>query len=120
MTLMNLSFIITNIIERPHGLRSSAKTLKSLLTSCFKYSTIIKFSKFCKNGKCFAIFDLPASSKVTKNIFNLQEWHQNTRNCKSLFHQICIVDKIFTVRVKTKNLSRTTRFGLWLFYKDVL
>ena len=32
----------------------------------------------------------------------------------------CIVDKIFTVIVKTKNLSRTTRFGLWLFYKDVL
>ena len=24
-----------------------------------------------------------SKSEVTKNIFNLQEWHKNTRNCKS-------------------------------------
>ena len=54
-------------------------------------------------------------SKVTKNLFNLQEWHQNTQNCKSLFQQI-FVSKTFTVGTKTKNLSRTTRFGLWSSY----
>ena len=37
-----------------------------------------------------------------------------------LFQQIFIVYKTFTVGIKTKNLPRTTRFGLWLFYKGVL
>ena len=55
--------------------------------------------------------------KVTKNVFNLQKWHQNTRNLKSLFQQI--VYKPFTVGIKTNNLPRTTRFGLWSFYKGV-
>ena len=53
----------------------------------------------------------------TTNIFNLQKWYQNTWNCKSLFHQIFIVHKTFTVGIKTKNLPRTTRFYLWLFCK---
>ena len=57
--------------------------------------------------------------KVTKNIFNLQEWLQNMQNCKSLFQQIFIVYKTFTVRIKTKNLPRMTRFGLWSFHKGV-
>ena len=41
-------------------------------------------------------------------------------NGKSLFQQIFIVCKRFTVGIKTKNLPKTTRFCLWLFYKDVL
>ena len=41
-----------------------------------------------------------------------QEWHQNTQNCTSLFWQIFTVYKIFTMGIKTKNLPRTTRFGL--------
>ena len=39
---------------------------------------------------------------------------------KSLFQQILIVYKTFAMGIKTKNLPRTTRFGLWLFYKGVL
>ena len=31
--------------------------------------------------------------KVTHNISNLQEWHQNMRNCKSLFKQILLWEK---------------------------
>ena len=58
--------------------------------------------------------------KQTKIIFNFQEWHQNTQNCKSLFQQIFIVYKTFTVGIKIKNLPITTRFGLWSFYKGVL
>ena len=42
------------------------------------------------------------------------------QNCKSLFQQIIIVYKTFTVGIKTENLPRTTRFGWWLFYKGVL
>ena len=42
------------------------------------------------------------------------------KNCKSLFQQIFIVYKTFTLGIKTKNLSRTTRFCLWSFYKGVL
>ena len=45
---------------------------------------------------------------------------KNTWNCKSLFQKIFIVCKRFTVGLKTKNLSRTTRFCLWWFYKGVL
>ena len=56
----------------------------------------------------------------TKNIFNLQEWHQNMQNCKSLFQQIFIVYKTFTVGIKTENLPRTTRFGLRSFYRGDL
>ena len=29
--------------------------------------------------------------KITKNFLNLQEWHQNMQNCKSLFQQIFII-----------------------------
>ena len=58
--------------------------------------------------------------KATKNIFNLQEWYQNKQICKSLFQQIFIVYKVFTVRIKTKNLLKNARFGLWLFCKGVL
>ena len=39
-------------------------------------------------------------------------------NLQILFQQIFIVSKTFTVRIKTKNLPRATRFGL--FYKGVL
>ena len=42
------------------------------------------------------------------------------RSCKSLFQQIFIVYKTFTVRIKTKNLPKMTRFGLWSFDKGVL
>ena len=56
---------------------------------------------------------------IFKTILNLQEWDQNLRNCKSLFQQIVIVYKTFTVRIKTKNLLTTTRFCLWSFYKTV-
>ena len=56
--------------------------------------------------------------KIIKNIFNLQEWHQNTQNSKSLFLQT-FVYKTFTVGIKTKNLPRTTKFGLWSFYKGI-
>ena len=56
-----------------------------------------------------------SKSVVTKNIFNLQEWHQNMWNCKSFFQQIFIVYKTLTVVIKTKNLLRTTRFCLWFF-----
>ena len=42
------------------------------------------------------------------------------QKCKSLFQQIFIVYKRFTVGIKTKNLPITTRFGLWSFYKGVL
>ena len=59
-------------------------------------------------------------TQVTKNIFNLYESHQNMWNCKSLFQQIFVVYKTFLVVVKAKNLLRTTRFGLWSFYEDVL
>ena len=34
--------------------------------------------------------------------------------------QIFIVYKTFTATIKTKNIPRTTRFGLWSFYKGVL
>ena len=53
------------------------------------------------------------------NIFNLQEWHHNTWNCKSLFQRLFIVYKTFTVGIKTKNLPWMTRFGLWSFYTGV-
>ena len=56
--------------------------------------------------------------KIKSNIFNLQEWHQNTQNCKSLFQQTFIAYKTFTAGIKAENLPRTTRFGLWSFYKD--
>ena len=46
--------------------------------------------------------------------------HQITRNWKSMFQQIFIVYRTFTVGIKTENLPRATRFGLWLFYKGVL
>ena len=39
---------------------------------------------------------------------------------RSLFQQIFIVYKPFTVGIRTKNLPSTTRFGLWLFYKGIL
>ena len=58
--------------------------------------------------------------KITKNIFNLQEWHQNAQNCKSLLQQILIVFKTFTMGMKFKILPGTTRLGLWSFYKSVL
>ena len=51
------------------------------------------------------------------SIFNLQEWHQNTWNCKSLFQQVFIVFKTFSRGIKAKNLPRTTRFCLWSFMK---
>ena len=40
------------------------------------------------------------------------------QHCKSSF-QWLVVYKTFIVVIKTKNLPRTTRFGLWLFYKQV-
>ena len=55
--------------------------------------------------------------KFLMNIFNLQEWHQNMRNCKSLFQQIFVVYKIFTMGIKTKNLPRTRDFVRCHFIK---
>ena len=85
---------------------------------------IANFTRFTLIYKhhCVAHFLIKvcSKSKVTKNIFNLQEWYQITRNYKSLCQQIFIVYKTFTVAIKTKNLPRTTRFGLWSFYKGVL
>ena len=60
-----------------------------------------------------------SKSRVTKNIFNLQEWRKKTWNCKSWFQQIFIAYKPFTVGIKTNNFPRTTKFGLW-FHKGVL
>ena len=45
--------------------------------------------------------------------------NENVRNCKSLFQQI-FVYQTFTAGIKTENLSRKTRLGLWLFYKGFL
>ena len=62
------------------------------------------------------------------NMFKIksnQEHFQSSRMAEKhtkfqiLFQQI-FVYKTFTVRIKTKNLSRMTRFGLWSFYEDVL
>ena len=67
-------------------------------------------------------FLLKSESIKLKNIcqfHNLQEWDQNPRNCKSLFQQIFIVYKTFTVGIKIKNLPGTIRSCLWLLYKDV-
>ena len=33
------------------------------------------------------------------------------------FQQIFIVFETLAIEIKIKNLSRTTRFGVWLFYK---
>ena len=41
-------------------------------------------------------------------------------NCKSLFQQILIVYKTFTMGIKTKNLPGTARFGSWPLYKGAL
>ena len=38
----------------------------------------------------------------------------------SVFQQILIVYKTFTLRIETKNLPRMTRFVLWSSYKGVL
>ena len=54
-----------------------------------------------------------------KNIFKFQVWHQNAE-LQILFQQVFVVCKTFLVGIKTKNLPRMTRFGLWLFYKSVL
>ena len=59
-----------------------------------------------------------SKSKVTRNIFNRQELHQNMQKSEYLFQQIFIVYKTFTMGMKTKNLPRTTIFCLWSFYKD--
>ena len=44
---------------------------------------------------------------------------QNMQNCESLLQRLFIIYKTFTVGLKTKNLPRTTRYGLWLFYEGV-
>ena len=41
-------------------------------------------------------------TEVNKNIFNLEEWHQNTQNCQSLFQQI-FVYRPFTVGIETNS-----------------
>ena len=56
----------------------------------------------------------------TKNIFNVQEWLQSMQNCRSLFQEIFVVFKTFTMGIKTKKLPRTTKFCLWSFYEGVL
>ena len=38
----------------------------------------------------------------------------------SLFQQIFIVSKTFTVGIKTKNVAGMIRFGFWLFYNVAL
>ena len=41
-------------------------------------------------------------------------------NIKTLLQKIFIVYETSTVGIKTKNLPRTMKFGLWSFYNGVL
>ena len=92
-------------------------TLKNIWLLISQWVTLI--SKHHLHKTTFE-YRFSSKSKVTKNIFNLQEWHQNTQNYKSLFLQIFIVYKTFAVGKKTKNLPRTTRFSLRTLYKGDL
>ena len=47
---------------------------------------------------------------LTKDIFDLHKWHQNTK-LQTFLQQILIAYKTFTVGIKTKNLPRRTGFG---------
>ena len=51
-----------------------------------------------------------STTELTKNIFNLQEQQQNTWNCKSLFQQIFIGYKTFTVGIKLKTCQERPDF----------
>ena len=66
------------------------------------------------------VLNMPLVQYAYKNTGHFFKNGTKTQNSKSLFQQILIVHKTFTVGIKTKNLPRRTRFGLWLFYKGVL
>ena len=66
-------------------------------TTCVTYSKLKVYSKYSK-------------SKVAKNVFNPYELYQNTQNWKSLFHQIFIVYKTFTLGIKTNTSQKDEVF----------
>ena len=98
--------------------------------SCFKIRTYIIDYWLIDRKKILSISWTTKIVKTMKTIFScgskfqkwmgMQEWHQNTRNCKSFLQKFVIVYKTFAVAIITKNLPRTTRFCLWSFCEGVL
>ena len=61
---------------------------------------------------CFLIY-VHSKSKLIQKISCLQEWHQNTRNGKSLFTWRYIHYKTFTLREKKQNKT-AENYHIWL------
>ena len=57
------------------------------------------------NSRPWFLTSVRSKSKVTQNILRLQEWHQNTRNGKSLFTRRLIHYNTFTLGKNPKTCS---------------
>ena len=69
----------------------------------FTNTTYVTYSKL-------KVYSKYSKSKVAKNVFNPYELYQNTQNWKSLFHQIFIVYKTFTLGIKTNTSQKDEVF----------